>query len=101
MHLVEILLPVFGNDGNRLAAAKFTTVREALTERFGGVTAFMRAPAHGTNEDKGQVQHDDIVSMEVMTEVLDRDWWASYRTWLEEEFGHDEIVIRATAMTCL
>ena len=58
----------------------------------------MRAPAHGTTEDKGQVQHDDIVILEVMTEALDRNWWASYRTRLEEEFGQDEIVIRATAM---
>ena len=97
MHLVEILLPLFGNDGNRFAEAKYTTVRETLTEHFGGVTAFMRAPAHGTNDDKGRVQHDDIVLLEVMTEALDRNWWASYRTRLEEEFEQDEIVIRATA----
>jgi hypothetical protein len=62
------------------------------------VTAFMRAPAHGTTEDKGQFQHDDIVILEVMTDALDRNWWASYRTRLEREFGQDEIVIRATEM---
>ena len=98
MQLVEILLPVFGNEGALFPEGKFTAVRAELTKRFGGVTAFMRAPAHGTNEDGGKVQHDDIVIMEVMTDKLDRHWWATYRQQLEEAFDQDEIVIRATAI---
>jgi hypothetical protein len=34
--------------------AKFTALRAQLTERFGVVTAFIRAPARGTNEDGRQ-----------------------------------------------
>jgi hypothetical protein len=98
MHLVEILLPIFGNEGDRFPEAKFTAVRAHLRRRFGGVTAFMHSPAHGTSQDGGKVQHDDIVIMEVMTENLDRDWWSTYRRRLERDFAQDEIVIRATGI---
>jgi hypothetical protein len=98
MHLVEILLPVRDNEGNRFGDATFAAVREHLTKRFGGVTAFLRAPAHGTNESNGAVQHDDIVIFEVMTDVLDRECWATYRRELERRFVQDEIVIRASSM---
>lgn len=98
MHLVEILLPVRDNEGRRFAARKFAGVREELTERFGGVTTFTRAPAHGTNESDGSVQHDDIVIFEIMTLTLDREWWVSYRRGLEHRFAQDEIVIRASTI---
>ena len=75
MHLVEILLPLQDNQGRPFPEAMFTAIREALTKQFGGATAFTRAPAQGTFDDKGKVQHDDIVIFEVMTEALDREWW--------------------------
>jgi hypothetical protein len=101
MHLIEILLPVNDNDGRAFEASKFAAVRKQLTEKYGRVTAFTRAPAQGTNDSGGKVQHDDIVIMEVMTDTLDQDWWAAYRQNLECEFAQDEIVIRAIAMTKL
>jgi hypothetical protein len=30
-----------------------------------------------------------------MTDWIDRSWWRSYRTLLEQRFAQDEIVIRA------
>jgi hypothetical protein len=67
MHLVESFLPVWDNESRAFEVAKFKAVREELTKRFGGVTGFSRAPAHGTNKGGGEVQHDDIVIMEVTT----------------------------------
>jgi hypothetical protein len=40
MHLVEILLPMTDNHGRPFEAAMYARVREQLTNRFGGVTAF-------------------------------------------------------------
>jgi hypothetical protein len=96
MHLVEILLPVSDNDGKRFPEQKFAALRQELTDLFRGATAFTRAPAQGTFEDKGKVQRDDILIFEVMTERLDRTWWASYRSKLEAEFAQDEIVVRTS-----
>jgi hypothetical protein len=97
MHIVELLLPLRDNEGNEFPRATLDAVRHELTERFGGVTAHLRAPAAGAwKDDDGDVDHDDVVIVEVMAKELDRAWWADYRRALEERFRQDEIVIRAT-----
>jgi hypothetical protein len=101
VHLVEILLPVADNEGQRFDARKYEEVRQDLARRFGGITTFTRAPAHGTSQAKGEIVHDDIVVFEVMTHSLDRPWWEAYRRHLERSFSQDEIVIRAVAITRL
>jgi hypothetical protein len=98
MHLVEILLPVSDNQGVRFGVEKFARVRETLASRFGGITAFTRAPAQGTSNAGGEFVHDDIVVFEVMTELLDREWWAAYRQELERDFEQHEILIRASTV---
>lgn len=101
MHLIEILLPLNDNSGRPFDAAKYTAIRQQLTERFGGLTAFTRSPAQGTTTDAGRTVHDDIVVFEVMTEKLDLSWWRDYRHQLEREFRQDAIVARASAVTLL
>ena len=86
---------------NRSRPKKYAEVRQHLTERFGGLTAFARSPAQGTTTEGGKPVHDEIVVFEVMTEALDVSWWASYRVHLEREFRQDEIVIRASTVTLL
>ena len=99
MHLVEILLPVADNEGRPFAAHKYADVREELTRRFGGITAFTRAPAQGSIQAKGATVHDDIVVFEVMAEELDLLWWKQYRRSLEMRFRQDTIVVRAQKVT--
>lgn len=97
MHLIELLLPLYDNTGAALPRDRFLAVRKELTERFGGLTAFTRAPAEGLWKDDGErTQRDDIVIYEVMVESVDRAWWDSYRKQLEEQFLQEHIVIRAT-----
>jgi cytochrome c556 len=101
MHLIEILLPLTDNSGRPFDAAKYAAIRQQLTERFGGLTAFTRSPAEGTTTDAGKTVHDDIVVFEVMTEKLDLSWWRDYRQQLEREFQQDAIVARASTVTLL
>jgi hypothetical protein len=96
MFLVQVLLPLYDNDGHRFSYEAFASVRRELTDRFGGATAYTRAPAEGTWEDPGgRIHHDDVVVIEVMTEALDRPWWSRYRKELAARFRQDEIVARA------
>ncbi len=98
MHLVQLLLPLTDNDGQRFPESQFVAVRDELTERFGGMTAYSRSPAEGLWEEGGEGKaHDDIVVHEVMVEQLDRGWWRTFRERLERDFRQDEIVIRAQA----
>lgn len=98
MHLVQVLLPLQDNAGRPLPHGLFAAVREELVERFGGLTAYTRAPASGVWEEGGEKQRDDIVVYEVMDEALDRGWWRAYREGLEKRFAQQEVVLRAQVM---
>jgi hypothetical protein len=99
MQLIQILLPLYDNQGALLERALFDQVRVRLTEQFGGVTTYMRSPARGLwKDDAGAVVRDDIVIYEVMVDQLDRSWWDAYRQQLRHDFAQDEIVIRALPM---
>jgi hypothetical protein len=96
MFLVQLLLPLYDNGGRRVPHEHFARVRNELTERYGGVTAFFRSPAQGTwKEESGAHDFDEIVMCEVMVQSLDRSWWAEYRRALEERFGQRELIVRA------
>lgn len=96
MHLVQLLIPVYDRHGARFPQASYDTLVGELTERFGGLTAYVRAPAAGLWEERpGETRRDDIVVYEVMVEGLDPDWWANYRGELEARFDQDELVVRA------
>ena len=99
MFLVQILLPLYDRAQKRFPRETFELVASELTERFGGMTAYANAPARGLWEgNEGGAERDDIVVHEVMTESLDRAWWARYREVLETRFAQDEVVIRALGM---
>lgn len=101
MQLIEILLPLYDNEDQPFPADLFTRVRNELTERFGGLTVFSRAPAQGLWNNAGETRHDDIVVFEVMTREIDPAWWATYRHGLEQTFRQHEIVVRAHAVLLL
>ena len=102
MFLVQVILPLYDNQGRVFPQRDVAAVRAELTARFGGATAYTRAPAQGTwEDDEGLVRHHDVIVIEVMTEPLDRAWWAAYRAELAARFRQDEVVIRATAMEML
>jgi len=97
MYLIEILLPLRDNEDRPFAASTYKRLRDELSEQYGGVTAFTRAPAEGETKAAHGKVHDDIVVYEVMTETIDHHWWKLYREGLEKTFQQDEIVVRAIA----
>lgn len=101
MHLIQLLLPVYDNEGVPFGARLFGDVRRKLSGRFGGLTAFTRAPAEGEWKESGGRQRDDIVVLEVMAEAIDRPWWRAYREHLETTFRQDTIVVRAQRIELL
>jgi hypothetical protein len=101
-HLVQLLLPLADNNGEGFSQAAFAAVRHELTQQFGDVTAFMRSPATGLwKKETGEVDRDEVVTVEVMVETLDREWWHAYRERLAQTFGQDALVVRAIEMETL
>jgi hypothetical protein len=98
-HLVQILLPTHTRTGAAIASEQFARVRIELTEQFGGVTAYTRSPATGLwKNDDESIERDQVIMLEVVVEVLDRAWWASYREQLETRFDQEKIHARALAL---
>jgi hypothetical protein len=96
MDLVQLLLPLFDQDGKAQPRSCFREVERELIQRFGGLTAYLRSPAKGRwLTVDGEVEPDDIVIFEVMTESIDHAWWKSYRERLSRRFGQDDLVVRA------
>lgn len=101
MYLIQVLLPLYDNEGRSFGEDLYGGVRSELTERFGGLTAYSRAPAQGLWKDEGKTHRDDIVVFEVMAAGLDSGWWTNYRADLERRFRQDTIVIRAQPIQVL
>ena len=104
MFLVQLLLPLTDNAGAPFPNTAYCAVADELTHRFGGVTAYTRAPAEGRWKEEGPKEreaHDEILIMEVMVHDLDRTWWQGYRRDLEARFAQDALVVRAHAIETL
>lgn len=96
MELVQLLLPVRDERGRGYPRALYDDLVRELTDRFGGVTAYTRAPATGLWEaESGETVRDQVVVYEVMVEELDAGWWGRLRARLEGQFAQEELVIRA------
>lgn len=99
MYLVQLLLPLYDNEGKVFDKSMLDRVRNELAERFGGVTTYRRSPAEGLwKETDGQVSRDDVVIYEVMADELNRAEWKRYGAQLAERFNQEEIMMRAISV---
>jgi hypothetical protein len=96
MYLIQILLPLYDNEGSAFERQSYDRVRDELTKKFGGVTAFSNSPAEGLWKKGVEVSRDRIIIFEVMSEELERAWWTPYRTQLEARFRQERMIVRAT-----
>ena len=92
--LVQMLLPVVHKRGS--GRKTYDAITRQLTERFGGATAYTRAPAAGLwKNPSARTERDDIIVIEVMVDAVDRKWWSAFRRRLEKRLRQKEIVVRA------
>ena len=64
MHLVELFVPLNRGDGSPVKPNEIQALVRRLADRFGGATAFSRAPADGLWKDGSAMSHDRIVIIE-------------------------------------
>ena len=76
--------------------------RRELSNAFDGLTAYLRSPAKGVwKASDGREEQDDVIMVEVVTEVFDRQWWRDYTGLLAKRFGQEEIHVRAVGIQML
>ena len=95
MYIVQILVPLSDNDGAPFAPAILKDIQDELADRFGGLTAYSRAPARGVWATDSKPALDDIVVVEVMVKKLNGRWWKDFRSRTERLLRQDQLVVRA------
>jgi len=95
MHLIQILLPIYDNQGNMFSRALHQKVKTELAHRYKGLTAYTHTPAEGLWKKGSRTNRDQIVIYEVMTPNENQAWWKNYRARLEKRFKQQFVVIRA------
>ena len=96
MVLIQMLLPTRSPEGLAFPEDLLRRTRDELIARFGGLTAYTRAPATGVwTSPEGHVEVDRVVMIEVLSEHFDRDWWRAFAETLKERFQQESIHIRA------
>ena len=102
MFVVELFLPLEKPDGTPIPAETFERIKSELTERFGGVTAFLQSPAEGAWKPRSRaVIHDRVAIFEVMVGDVDTAWWRAYRQALEVELEQEQVLARLYQVTVL
>jgi len=94
MHLVEVFVPLNRGDGSPVKPNEIQKLVRRLADRFGGATAFSRAPADGLWKESSAMSHDRIVIIEVMVDQLDRKWWTVLKEGLERDLQQEKLVVR-------
>ena len=77
--------------GRRLTSGACTSSRYC----FPSPSMTARRSRARSSTESGAVAVDAMIVLEVMTDELDRSWWADYRRELERRFRQKEILIRA------
>jgi hypothetical protein len=102
MFVVELFIPLEKPDGTPTPSATLERIKSELTERFGGVTAFLQSPAEGAWKPKSRaIIHDRVAIFEVMVRDVDTVWWRGYRQQLEAELEQEQILARLYQVTVL
>jgi hypothetical protein len=102
MYLIQLLLPAPRTPSAREPDPRVADTRRELVGRFGGMTAYLRTPAHGVwTSPEGDLAHDDVVMVEVVADTFDRQWWREYAGQLARRFAQDAIHVRAVQVEVL
>jgi hypothetical protein len=101
MYLIQILLPLYDNNGEAFGHSTYNLIRKQLTESFGGVTIYNRAPATGIWKENDKHVRDEIIIFEIMSEELNLTYWNACKLQLQEIFKQDVIIIRAIKIDLL
>jgi len=102
MYLIQAFLPLHDETGNRFPHEQYVEVERELVSRFKGFTAYPRMPASGQWKDSdANLERDELVIYEVMSDAQNAQWWKEFRKSLEERFRQEKILVRSQRVELL
>ncbi|WP_395748893.1 hypothetical protein [Prosthecobacter sp.] len=99
VHFIQLVLPLYQSEQEPAPADTLHAIVKAeLTRHFGRCDAHTRTPDQGRWTEGGKGLRQDLVIYEVMSMLIDEQWWEWYQQVLEERFRRVEVVIRTLPM---
>jgi inorganic pyrophosphatase len=93
--LVQFLLPLYDHNGHPFPEKIYTGIKNQLSKKFGGLTAYVRSPAEGIwKKEAREMVKEDMINYEVMTNDIDLVFWKDYQQFLKDQFKQEELLIR-------
>ncbi|WP_419418505.1 hypothetical protein ACNVED_08030 [Legionella sp. D16C41] len=95
MQLIELFLPIYDNKNKKFPNELFKQTYDELIDKFGGLTAYTRAPMQGFwQKENDQIVQDELIIYEIMDKHFSSNWWRNYRACLEKRFQQEKLIIR-------
>ncbi|ETZ24184.1 inorganic diphosphatase [Pedobacter sp. V48] len=95
--LVELFLPLYDGNGEVFPEKLYAELREELTAKFGGLTAYSRNPVKGFWKPAGNhAEKDVLLVFEVMCEKVETEFWDELKARLLKTFKQDSLIIRCS-----
>jgi hypothetical protein len=96
MKQYEIYVPLYSNEGKRLAAANFNRLKKRLVSKFGGLTYFPQKNKGFWTIGKATF-HDEIVILRVISAETKtvKKFWQQLKADLQKEWQQEHVLIVA------
>ena len=89
--LIEILLPVSDKEGRPFTAGLYQSLRDELTERYRGVTAFTRAPAEGETKAGRKADVKNLTDATYQASFTDEQMFKQIKEGLKDKNGKEKM----------
>lgn len=87
----ELYIPLSYNDRRPIEPEKLYQTKEALIDKFGGITIF--PASEGEWRYHGEVMRDVVVIIRVVTDSDEDTWFKDYKVVLLDRFQQEEVFI--------
>ena len=102
MYQIELYLPLYNNDKKAFPTSHYESVKQNLSDKFGGITMYSRTPVIGLwKESQESIVKDDLVIYEIISEKLDESFWQEYKFMLQSLFQQEAIIIKSSKIKLL
>ncbi|MDQ8051618.1 MAG: inorganic diphosphatase [Pedobacter sp.] len=99
--LIQLFLPMFDPEGKPFPKTRFDAVIQKLTGKFNGLSVYENMPVIGLWKDDSNLEKDKLIIFEVMSDVLETDFWEKYRADLQKQFKQESILVRCLHMNMI
>lgn len=102
VHVIQLVLPLYDEAAAATPADhRHDIVKAELTRHFGAVMTYTRSLCEGRWQKGGHGNRNAMVIYEVMSQLMDAQWWNWYQKALKARFRQVEVLIRELPLICL